>query len=32
MVRRIASTAKNGENAYIRPFGVKSGRKVVGSK
>jgi hypothetical protein len=30
MVRDIASTAKNGENAYIRPFEAKVGRKVVG--
>ena len=30
MVREIASTAKNGENAYIRPFEAKVGRKVVG--
>jgi hypothetical protein len=26
----IALTVKNGENAYIRPFGAESGRKVVG--
>jgi hypothetical protein len=30
MVREIASTAKNGGNAYIRPFEAKVGRKVVG--
>jgi hypothetical protein len=30
MLREINPNGKIAENAYIRPFEVKSGRKVVG--